>query len=122
MAPGHGYVEVTINKEDYLKPHKNLHRWNWQFRFAEINGVGVTLNKCWERGYRGSEEQVNRKTAVHVRIKPFGTAFLDKPFMQFSTNFDKSSPGTMKFIYSGVDDNGHKLKTKVLEITRPPHK
>ena len=119
---GHGYIEVKVNREIFSRPSKNLLRWDWQLRFDEISGVGVTLTKCWERGYRGSKEKVNRQISINLRIDKFGSAFLDTPFMQYSTNYDKRSPGTMKFIYSGFDDNGNKVKTELLEITKYPVK
>ena len=40
---GRGYVEVKINKEKFSRPRKNVVRWDWQMRFDEINGVGVTI-------------------------------------------------------------------------------
>jgi hypothetical protein len=118
---GRGYIEVKINKEEFSRPGKNLVRWNWQFRFDEINGVGVTIKQVWIRGYRGREEKINRRLPSKHRIEPYGSKFIDTPYMQYGTKYDKTSSGTMKYVYTGNDDNGNEVKAE-LEITRYPKK
>jgi len=117
---GHGYIEVKINSEKFSRPSKNLVRWKWQFRFDEINGVGVTLTKCWVRGYRGKEQRMNKRKSLNIRIEKYGSKFIDTPFMQYGIKHDKKSPGTMIFVYTGNDDYGNKVKAE-LRITRHPH-
>jgi hypothetical protein len=116
---GRGYIEVKINQEKFTRPRKNLVRWDWQLRFDEINGVGVTIKKGLAKGYRGGELKLNKVDSLNIRIEPYGSAFLSDPYMQFSTIHNKTGPGKMKFIYSGIDDNGNEVKTE-LEITRYP--
>ena len=119
---GYAYIEARVNRERYSQPRKNLHRWDWQIRFDETNGVGVKIYECWERGYRGSTEEVKRRTPMNVYVSPYVSAFIDTVFMQYSTYHDKTRSGTMKFIYNGIDDNGNKVKTELLELTRFPPK
>ena len=119
---GYAYIEARVNRERYSQPRKNLHRWDWQIRFDETNGVGVKIYECWERGYRGSTEEVKRRTPMNVYVSPYGSAFIDTVFMQYSTYHDKTRSGTMKFIYNGIDDNGNKVQTELLELTRFPPK
>ena len=116
---GHAFVEVKINKEKFSRPRKDLLRWDWQFRFDEINGVGVTINKCWVKGMRGSQVKENKPEVVNLRIEAFGSALLFKPYMQYGVKYDKKSPGIMNYIYSGTDDNGNKVEAKI-NITRYP--
>ena len=116
---GHALVEVKINKEKFSKPRKNLVRWDWQVRFDEINGVGVTIKKGLAKGDRGGKQQLNKVDHLNIRIEPYGSALLSDPFMQFSTVHNKTGPGKMNFIYSGIDDNGNEVKAE-LEITRYP--
>jgi hypothetical protein len=116
---GRGYIEVKINKEKFSRPGKNLVRWDWQFRFDEINGVGVTIKQVWIRGYRGEKEKMNRRLPSNHRIEPFGSEFIDTPYMQFGTKYDKTSPGTMRYVYTGTDDNGNEVKAE-FEMTRWP--
>jgi hypothetical protein len=113
------YIEVKINKQKFSRPGKNLIRWDWQFRFDELNGVGVTIKQVWIRGYRGAKEKMNRREPSNHRIKPFGSVFIDTPYMQFGTKYDKTSPGTMRYVYTGTDDNGNEVKAE-LKITRYP--
>lgn len=116
---GHAFVEVKINQEKFSRPRKNLVRWDWQIRFDEINGVGVTIKKGLAKGYRGGELKLNKVDPLNIRIEPYGSALLSKPYMQYGTKYDKRSPGKMKYIYTGIDDNGNEVKAE-LEITRYP--
>ncbi len=116
---GHAFVEVKINQEKFFRPRKNVVRWDWQMRFDEINGVGVTIKKGLAKGYRGGKQQLNKVDHLNIRIEPYGSALLSDPFMQFSTVHNKTGPGKMNFIYSGIDDNGNEVKAE-LEITRYP--
>ena len=121
---GRGYVEVKINQENFSRPSKNVVRWDWQLRFDEINGVGVTINDVWTRGYRGGELKTDNVEFVGLKIEPYGSALLgsassSKVFMQYGTARDKTSPGKIKYIYSGLDDNGNAVKAE-MEITRSP--
>lgn len=116
---GHAFVEVKINKEKFSRPRKNLVRWDWQLRFDEINGVGLTIKKGLAKGYRSGELKLNKVDPLNIRIEPYGSALLSEPYMQFSTIHNKTGPGKMKYIYSGIDDNGNEVKAE-LEITRYP--
>jgi len=116
---GHAFVEVKINQEKFSRPGKNLVRWDWTLRFDEINGVGVTIKKGWARGYRGGELKLNKVDPLNLRIEPYGSTLFSKPYMQYGIVHDKTSPGKMKYVYSGIDDNGNEVKTE-LEITRSP--
>jgi hypothetical protein len=116
---GHAFVEVKINQEKFSRPRKNLVRWDWQIRFDEINGMGVTIKKGLAKGYRGGKQQLNKVDPLNIRIEPYGSALLSDPYMQFSTVHNKTGPGKMKFIYSGIDDNGNEVKAE-FEITRYP--
>ena len=122
---GHAFVEVKINQENFSRPGKNEVRWDWQLRFDEINGVGVTIKKGLAKGYRGGELKLTKVDPLNIKIEPFGSALLGSAtppsivYMQYGTKFDKTSPGKLKLIYSGIDDNGNKVKAE-LEITRDP--
>lgn len=116
---GRAHFEVKINREKFSRPSKDLLRWDWQFRFDEINGVGVTIKQCWTRGMRGSQVKENKREPMNLRIEPFGSGLLFTPYMQYGIKYDKKSPGTMKYIYTGIDDNGNKVKAKI-NITRYP--
>ena len=81
--------------------------------------MGVTIKKGWARGYRDGELKLNEVEPMNLRIEPYGSALLSEPYMQYGTKYDKMSPGKMKYVYSGVDDNGNQVKTE-LEIERYP--
>ena len=71
------------------------------------------------KGYRGGQLKLNKVDSLNLRIEPYGSALLSDPYMQFSTIHNRTGPGKMKFIYSGIDDNGNKVEAE-LEITRYP--